>query len=814
MIYPRNFEQKIGFDHIRTYLKGYCQSTLGKDVVDEMAFMSDVAAISTRLGETVEMLAIINGGVELPLNYMADINSQLNGVRVEGTYLTADELYSLYRSLATMTDIARFFGTEDASLQYPLLKASVANLQLFPELTAAISGIIDKFGNIRDNASPQLLELRRSIANTTSSINGMLRRILVSAREAGYVDKDVAPSVRDGRLVIPVSPMYKRKIRGIVHDESATGKTVFIEPAEIVEANNTIRELESEIRREIIRILTAVTSTIRPHIDELIWAYSVLGNLDFIRAKARFSIEMEANMPVVESTPELEWYHAVHPVLSKALAEQGKSVVPLNVTLNQGNRILLISGPNAGGKSVCLKTVGVNQYMLQCGVLPLVHSNSHFGVFENLFIDIGDEQSIEDDLSTYSSHLNNMKCFINNSNARTLILIDEFGSGTEPQIGGALAQAILRNLNDKGVFGVITTHYQNLKHFADDTQGIVNGAMLYDRQNMRPLFQLSVGYPGSSFAIEIANKIGLPREVIDEAKEIVGSDYVNLDKYILDITRDRKYWENKRHNIRIKEKRLTELLDRYDEAVSSLSAERRDIIKTAKAEASDILSSANSAIERTIHDIKKANAERERTKDLRRQLDDFRHKLQTEEFGESDEKLQKLQSRQRRKHEKQKQKAEPKPADAIKVGDTVTIDGSNSVGEVLEVEGKQATVTFGIMKSKVDVSRLTKTLRKASRNIERKPVAVSEESRSRQLNFSPDIDVRGMKVDEALQAVTYFLDDATQFSISRVRILHGTGNGILRQYIREFLNTYPGVKSYRDEHVQFGGAGITVVDLS
>ena len=463
---------------------------------------------------------------------------------------------------------------------------------------------------------------------------------------------------------------------------------------------------------------------------------------------------------------------------------------------------------------MCLKTGGVDQFMLQCGVLPLVHSNSHFGVFENLFIDIGDEQSIEDDLSTYSSHLNNMKCFINNSNARTLILIDEFGSGTEPQIGGALAQAILRNLNDKGVFGVITTHYQNLKHFADDTQGIVNGAMLYDRQNMRPLFQLSVGYPGSSFAIEIANKIGLPREVIDEAKEIVGSDYVNLDKYILDITRDRKYWENKRQNIRIKEKRLTELLDRYDEAVSSLSAERRDIIKTAKAEASDILSSANSAIERTIHDIKKANAERERTKDLRRQLDDFRHKLQTEEFGESDEKLQKLQSRQRRKHEKQKQKAEPKPADAIKVGDTVTIDGSNSVGEVLEVEGKQATVTFGIMKSKVDVSRLTKTLRKASRNIERKPVAVSEESRSRQLNFSPDIDVRGMKVDEALQAVTYFLDDATQFSISRVRILHGTGNGILRQYIREFLNTYPGVKSYRDEHVQFGGAGITVVDLS
>lgn len=815
MIYPANFENKIDFISIRNILKDKCLCSLGEKCCDDMHFSSDYAEVKKMLEQTNEFLSIILGGFEFPLNHYFDLTKSLINLRAEGTYLSEMELFNLKRSLSTISDIASFFITDEGEdVQYEQLTALVAPMQAFPSVVNNIDRILDKFGNIKDNATPELMSIKRQIASTTASINGLLRRILNEGRQAGYIDKDASPSIRDGRLVIPVAPMNKRKVRGIVHDESATGKTVFIEPAEIVEANNSIRELENDMRREIIRILMSISAEIRPYIDDMLISYAIMGQIDFIRAKALFAQQIGANMPNIEKMPQIEWYHAVHPVLFLTLEAQGKEVVPLNINLDSKNRILIISGPNAGGKSVCLKTVSVVQYMTQCGLLPPVYSNSHIGIFRNLFVDIGDEQSIENDLSTYSSHLSNMKFFLNKGGKETLVLIDEFGGGTEPQIGGAIAQAILARFNEKQMFGVITTHYQNLKHYAEDTDGIVNGAMLYDRHRMQPLFQLSIGYPGSSFAVEIARKIGLPTDVINEAENIVGSDYINMDKYLLDIARDRKYWENKRQEIHSKEKRLASLIEQYDNEVERLSGEQREIIRAAKAEAKEILARSNASIERTIHEIKKAQAEKDKTKEIRRQLDEFKAQLESEDDNVTVKRNPELKKPQKQKKRRdgvgKAQTQEP-----ICVNDFVTIDNGNSSCLVLEVNEKEAIVAIGDFKSHVALNRLKKVGKREDKD--RKVAFISSSTsndiRKRQLDFKQEIDVRGMRADEAIQAVTYFIDDALQFNAKDVRILHGTGNGILRTRIREYLNTVAGVKSYRDEHVQLGGAGITVVDF-
>ncbi|MCH5216664.1 MAG: Smr/MutS family protein [Muribaculaceae bacterium] len=814
MIYPDSFERKIGFDAFREFVKLRCITSAGQDALLSESFSADYNVVCTRINQTDEMLKILSEGIQIPFDSFNDISQSLLAVNIEGAYLTENELFSLLRILNIASDIYQFFtSAHDGNTRWTAISELVANLELFPALASDINSVIDKYGNIKETASPLLRDLHASLRKASSSINSTLRRILNNARENGFIDKDVTPSVRDGRLVIPVPPMFKRKIAGIVHDESATGKTVFIEPAEVVEANNNIREIEAEIRREIIRILIDITARIRPCIDSICNTISILGYLDFVIAKAKAAIDLGGNKPNIHPEPAIEWFHAEHPVLKITLREQGKSIVPLNINLTDGNRILLISGPNAGGKSVTLKTVGINQYMLQCGFLPLVYDNSHFGIFNDIFIDIGDQQSIEDDLSTYSSHLLNMKRFMDGARNSSLILIDEFGGGTEPQIGGALAQAILRNLNSKNVYAVITTHYTNLKHFADNEDGIVNAAMLYDRQLMRPLFQLSIGYPGSSFAIEIARKIGLPDFVVDEAMQIVGSDYVNLDKYVLDIARDRKYWDNKRQQIRIKEKKIDRVLEQYSVELDSLKQQRKEIIKKAKTDASNILAEANSTVERTVHAIKKANAEKEKTKELRRQLDEFKHRLNDNSLNDSE--LEKFDKKIKRKKPDKKVKSTEVVLPEIVVGDNVTIDGSDSVGTVISIEGQNALVAFGALRTKANLSRLKATIRKASvAKVSSLATEISyRESRERQLNFKQDIDVRGMRSDEALQAVTYFIDDAVRFNISRVRILHGTGNGILRQNIRAYLNTVAVVKSFRDEHVQFGGAGITVVDI-
>ena len=816
MIYPNNFEAKVGFDTIRKVIESYCMSPLGVAHTKNMEFCAHYDTVLRMLSETNEFLSIITTQEEFPLNHFHDATPALHSIRALGSYMSDDELFKLRKSLGTIGAISAFFDrkNEEGATPYPHLTTLCSNMQSFNEVMKEIDAILDKFGNIKDNASPLLLSIKQAIQSTTASINGILRRIITEGKMSGILDADVSPSVRDGRLVIPVAPMNKRKIHGIVHDESATGKTVYIEPGEIVEANNTIRELEADMRREIIRILTEMADIIRPHIDDMLVSYDLLGQIDFIRAKALFAQELDCNMPVLEQKPQIEWYHAIHPALFLSLREHNKQVVPLDITLDGNDRILLISGPNAGGKSVCLKTVGAVQYMTQCGMLPPMHANSHIGVFKSIFIDIGDEQSLENDLSTYSSHITNMKYFLQKADNATIVLIDEFGGGTEPQIGGAIAQAILHKLNDKKTFGVITTHYQNLKTFADDSEGIVNGAMLYDRGKMQPLFKLSMGYPGSSFAIEIARKIGLPQSVVEEAIEIVGSDYVNMDKYLLDIARDRRYWENKRQEIHAKQKKIDAIIERYNEQAESLNKERREIIHAARQEAKELLKKSNSTIERTIHDIKRAQAEKEQTKEIRRQLDEFKQRIALEHTdNEGDIKtILPHGKKAKKKVPTEKPKVEEVTFNA---NDNVTMEGNSTVGQIISIEGKHAIVAFGMLKTKVELKKLKKSQAQPKQKSEKSFISrsTSDEMRMRQLNFKQEIDVRGMRADEAIQAVTYFIDDATQFSVRQVRILHGTGTGILKVRIREYLNAIPNVKNYRDEHVQFGGAGITIVEL-
>ena len=832
MIYPQNFEQKIGFDQIRQLLKDKCLSTLGEERVNEMNFSDHFEEVDELLNQVAEFVRIIQEEDNFPDQFFFDVRPSLKRIRIEGMYMDEQELFDLRRSLETIRDIIRFLqrnDEEESDCPYPSLKKLAGDITVFPQLITKIDGILNKYGKIKDNASTELSRIRRELANTMGSISRSLNSILRNAQSEGYVDKDVAPTMRDGRLVIPVAPGLKRKIKGIVHDESASGKTVFIEPAEVVEANNRIRELEGDERREIIRILTEFSNTLRPSIPEILQSYEFLAEIDFIRAKSHFAIQTNSIKPSLENEQLLDWTMAVHPLLQLSLAKHGKKVVPLDIELNLKQRILIISGPNAGGKSVCLKTVGLLQYMLQCGMLVPMHERSHVGLFGSIFIDIGDEQSIEDDLSTYSSHLTNMKIMMKNCNERSLILIDEFGGGTEPQIGGAIAEAVLKRFNIKGTFGVITTHYQNLKHFAEDHEGVVNGAMLYDRHLMQALFQLQIGNPGSSFAVEIARKIGLPEDVIADASEIVGSEYINADKYLQDIVRDKRYWEGKRQTIRQREKHMEETIARYQAEMEELQKSRKEIIRQAKEEAERLLQESNARIENTIRTIKEAQAEKEKTRLVRQELADFRESIDNLTSKEQEDKIarkmEKLKEKQNRKKEKKQNGTKEQPAvqqtpkaTPITEGCPVRIKGQSSVGEVLEINGKNAVVAFGSIKTTVKTERLERSNAVPQKQESAKSSFVSNQTQDsmyeKKLNFKQDIDVRGMRGDEALQAVTYFVDDAILVGMSRVRILHGTGTSILRTLIRQYLQTIPGVRHFADEHIQLGGAGITVVDLA
>ena len=822
MIYPKDFESKIGFGAVREYLVRKCESRPAKDLALQMSFSSDYEQVIHALKSVTEMVTIRNGGLPFPTLPAHDIIPYLKEIHAYNSFMSAERLYRLLTMLHGFAEVLDFFNKNvdesTGASQFPALSEDTGPLTTFPGLVRVISNAVNKFGEIKDNASPALYEIRQSIRTAQGSMQRAMRRVMDRAMASGIIDKDTSPSVRDGRLVIPVAAGSKRQITGIVHDESATGKTVFIEPAEVVEAGNRLRELQLDEQREIVNILIGIADVIRPHSEEIADSCRVMATLDFISAKAALAIDLDAQMPHISDRPEIEWYHAVHPALFMSLRQQGREVVPLNLTLSNEHRILIISGPNAGGKSVCLKTVACVQYMMQCGLLPTLYYNSHMGFFRNVFIDIGDEQSFENDLSTYSSHLRNMRFFLQNANRRTLLLADEMGSGTEPQIGGAMAQAILEKLGESGCYGVVTTHYQNLKTFAESTPGFVNGAMLYDRARLEPTFQLSVGHPGSSFAIDIAHKMGLPKDVIESAKVIVGEDYVNLDKYLADITRDRKYWANKRQNLKEKENRLDALLSKYEEVAGDLKSQRRAIIEDARKEAKEILAEANARIERTILEIRKVQAEKEKTKELRRDLKAFAEA--TEEAGDVAEtpKIKELKHKSRKA--KAKQEAPVKEVKDEKkvpeVGDFVTLDGGTMPGEILSISGKKAEVAFGALRTIVELSRLkpTKKPKKAALTTTSTiSASTSDDSRRRQLNFKTEIDVRGMRADEAIQAVTYFLDDAIQFSADKVRILHGTGHGILKTLIRQQLKANPAVAHFEDEDIRFGGAGITVVTL-
>lgn len=823
MIYPSDFESKIGFDFLRRCVAEKCASAMGREEVAQMSFSSDFITITRNLRCVDEMMRIITGGLPLPVDNIYDVLPYLTEIRAEGSYMTAERLHKLRKMLVMMSEISLFFRSqcdeETGVSSFPMLSGEFSCMEQFPLLSAEIDRCINKFGEVKDNASPALGEIRSQIRAASGSMQRAMRRVLDSAVARGVVEKDASPALRDGRLVIPVSAANKRGINGIIHDESATGKTVFVEPAEVVEAGNRLRQLEIDERREVIAVLRGIADMIRPHIEGIASSCRDIGRIDFIRGKARFALEVGAQMPHVEDKEELEWYHAVHPGLYLALKAHDRSVVPLNLTLNEEKRILIISGPNAGGKSVCLKTTAVVQYMMQCGMMPTLYNNSHMGIFRNMFIDIGDEQSFENDLSTYSSHLRNMKFFLSHSDNRTLILADEMGSGTEPQIGGALAQSILTDLGKSGCMGIVTTHYQNLKTFADEEPGFVNGAMLYDRQHLQPTFELSVGNPGSSFAIDIALKTGLPKDVVERAKVIVGSDYVNIDKYLSEIARDRRYWANKRQSIREKENKLDSLLSKYEEVAGDLRSKRKEILNEARKEAKEILENVNSKIERTILEIRKTEAEKERTKQLRKEIDDLKQRVddtaEDSENGSVPKALQPLKHRSRKGPSTQKSDKKEKKVE-ISAGDYVRLDGGSTIGKVMSVSGKKAEVVFGSLRTTVDVKRLISSSRPKESALSAKPgmsLSTSADSRNRQLQFRNEIDVRGMRADEALQAVTYFLDDAIQFSASRVRILHGTGHGILKTLIRQQLKANTAVAHYEDEDVRFGGAGITVVDL-
>ena len=838
MIYPNTYEQKIGFDQIRERLAALCLCTLGEGLVRELTFSVNFDDIRRQVKQTMEFVHILQEE-DFPDQNFFDVRPSLKRIRIQNTCLEVEELFNLQRSLLAIVNIHTFLqrcsDDEHTIPLFPHLYILTEDVHTYPQLVKRIDQILDKYGHVKDTASPTLLQIRRELAATAGSVSKALQNILKSAKGDGLIDKDVSPTLRDGRLVIPVAPAMKRKIRGIVHDESDTGRTVFIEPAEVVEANNKIRELESEERKEIHRILMEFTQTVRPEVEEMLQSYEFLAQIDFIRAKAKLALITNSTEPRMENKQVLDWAIAVHPLLAMK-----RKVVPLDITLTQKQRILLISGPNAGGKSVCLKTVGLLQYMFQCGMPVPVAKSSLFGIFRSIFIDIGDEQSLENDLSTYSSHLLNMKNMMKHCDGTSLILIDEFGGGTEPQIGGAMAEAMLKVFNKKRAFGVITTHYQNLKHYAQETEGIVNGAMLYDRQLMQPLFRLSIGNPGSSFAIEIARKTGIPEEVIRDASEIVGKDYINSDKYLQDIVRDKRYWEQKRQSIHQHEKQMEQTIQRYEEDIQKLHDERKVIIAHAKEEAEQMLKESNAKIEQTIKDIKEAQAEKERTRMIRQDLADFKHDIHEIDPDIADEKIrrqmEKLVARRKRKEERKKA-PQPSKGEGLRdasiqfkdkqtnaanalplwgLGGFVRLKGQTTVGQIQKISGNEATVVFGHITTNVKLNRLEPAEPpKKEKNVAATFVSVQtrDEIRNTTLNFKEQLDVRGMRSEEAVQAVTYFIDDALVARASRVKILHGTGTGALKTVIRQYLNTMPPVADFYDEDIRFGGAGITIVEL-
>lgn len=800
MIYPERFEQKIGFSHVREAVKGHCISAMGLERAEQMDFSTDREAIERNLDQTVEFMQLLQNGVPFPVRDYHDLREAFQHIRIPGTSISLEDLFALKPSLNALGYILKF-GQSEARTDYPEICALTDGIQVEPIVFSEANRLVDDKGEMPDNASPELAEIRRDIHRKTGGIERRIRQIMSDAKTSGWVDPKAELTIRDGRMVIPVHASDKRAIKGFVHDESATGQTVYIEPSEIVETSNEIKELEYAERREVQRILTQFTDKIRPSLPDLLKAWELLGQLDFIRAKALYGQSIGAIKPVLKDEPFFHWIQARHPVLEQKLKSEGKSIVPLDLNLDSENRILVISGPNAGGKSVCLKTTGLIQYMLQCGLCVPMHVDSECGLFDSLFIDIGDEQSILDDLSTYSSHLRNMKVLLENADERSLFLIDEFGTGTEPQLGGAIAEAILLELNQKKVFGIVTTHYANLKLLADHHEGIVNGAMLFDTKFMQPMYIMVTGKPGSSFAFEIARKIGFPKEILDSATHITGEQHLRFEQQLQQLEVDKKAIRKKERELQVADTLLTEVVEKYKKLLSELEGKKKQYLRDAAAEAQELIDKANSSIERTIREIKEAQAEKERTKEIRQEL-----KKTKEEIAETAKKVADPDCFG------QGPRNDGQPT--LKVGDTVCIDEMEIVGEIVSISDTDATILFDTVKLRTSPDKLRKVSRAEGRKVQRKwQSGFADDLSEKAKHFDLTLDVRGKRAEEALDLVAKYLDEAKLLSIKEVSILHGKGNGILRRLIREYLSRDHDVARYADASLETGGAGITRITL-
>ncbi|WP_025761821.1 endonuclease MutS2 [Dyadobacter tibetensis] len=801
MLYPKTIEQKLGFDKLRSWLHEACISPLGQYYVQKIKFSDNFGMVEKLVSQTAEMKQVLEVGENFPSQNYIDATPYLKQASIIGMQLSQEAFSDIKVSLNTINLCLSFFRKQEPGA-YPLLSEYAQTIEINPLVTDSINRIFDDRGQVKDNASTELGRIRRKLLSEQAGIRKRLDSILRNAKQQGWIGDEVSLTVRNGRMVIPIVAEHKRKLKGFVHDESATGQTVFIEPTEIFETNNEIRELEYEERREVNRILQELTERIRPYVPELQKAYHFLGLLDFLRAKARLAQELSAINPTFIQKQQIEWHEARHPILHMSFKEAGKKVVPLHIELNEENRILIVSGPNAGGKSVALKTVGLIQYMYQCGLLVPLREDSTIGFFQNIFIDIGDEQSLENDLSTYSSHLTNMRHFLAMANKRTLFLIDEFGTGTEPGLGGAIAETILEELTQSGAYGMINTHYTNLKVLADNTKGLINGAMRFDGAHLEPIYELEIGRPGSSFAFEIASKIGLPKAVIQKAKEKLGTQQVSFEKLLKELDIERKVFAEKNTSLGIKERKLTQELAEYKKLKASLELNEKKLINEAKAKAKLLISDANQLIETTIREIKEKKAEKESTKAVRGKL---------EKFGQVALKPEVV--------------VEEKPAEelyeietgSIGPGDYVRIAGQNAIGQVLALRGKDVEISIGDLKSTIKLSRLEKVSRKAYKTAtgDREVKALSKgiDLNERMMNFSFNLDLRGKRGEEALGTVDQFMDNAIMLGYDEVRLVHGKGDGILRTLIRNHLRGYKQVHEMYDEHADRGGSGVTIVKM-
>ena len=826
MIYPVNFEQKIGFDRVREQVASLCSMQVAREIIAGEKFSTSRSEIELKQELADEMRTLMMLDPDAPRDEFPDMEAVMAKIGVEGTFLTTEEVVTLRRALTAVGNMVGFVMSRSES-SYPRLRKRSESVCIFPDVVRRINQLVDEDGEIRDGASPELVAIRRSIREHEGQVTKRLNQVLNNAKRAGIVDADAIVSMRDGRAVIPVSAGNKRKLNGFIHDESATGKTFYIEPVEIVELNNQLRELEYAERREIVRLLTEFTEELRPDAEPIASAGDYLAEMDAVRAKARWAIENGAGKPIVSLDDRLVLRHAFHPLLAQTLKREKKELIPLDMQLDREKHILVISGPNAGGKSVCLKTTGMVQYMFQCGFPVTAGEMSELPIFESICLDIGDEQSMDNDLSTYSSHLLNMKATLQSASPRTMVLIDEFGSGTEPVIGGAIAEAILERLLEKGCYGVITTHYSNIKYYATGTDGIANGAMMFDVQNIRPLFKLEQGKPGSSFAVEIARKIGLPEDIIRTASDKAGSDHINLERQLREIARDRRYWSQKRDRIRMTDRKVEELESSYTEQLARIKEERKEILRSAKEEAQRLIADANRQIENTIRTIKEAQAEKELTRLARRELEEFKEVVDSVGSSFDGEKvereMERLMRRKARREEDKKRRGQApveKPAEAvpapkpIEVGSKVRIAGQEMPGVVQSIKGRKAQVAFGQILTTVDCEKLV-VVSNAEYKKAVKPVmprtVLSVDISSRKLNFRDSVDVRGMRATEALEVVQDLIDDALMVGVGGVTILHGKGTGALKEEIRRYLRSISEVASATDEHADRGGAGITVV---